>query len=179
MKIQTSPITLFALLVTSTALLAQDAPTKEPEELKRLRQEYTQKREAALKPINASYKQKLELLINSLTQRNQLDSAVAVRKELENLTENISGKTGLRHALLQSKWSWTGGAKETDVFLDFREDGTVSHRGMNGTWTITGPNEIKLIENGGRTLILQFDARLESYRCVSGAPDLSGRRSGK
>jgi hypothetical protein len=169
---------LNAAIAVRQELLGEEMPENEPEELKRLRQEFNQKREAAQKPIDASYKQQLELLIKSLTQRNQLDAAIAVRGELDSLAAGEGGRGELREALLKWKWSWTGKNRETDVFLDFREDGTVRHRGMHGTWSIIGPRQIKLIEDRGRTLIFQFDSNLESYKCISGA-ELKGRRSSK
>ena len=170
---------LDAAIAVRNELLAQNTPGNEPEELKRLRQQYNQRREATLKPIDASYKQQLELLSKSLTQRNQLDAAIAVRNELESLPAAGGGKSELREALLQWKWSWSGRSNETDVFLDFREDGKVSHRGMHGTWSIVGAREVKLIEDHGRTLIFQFDSKLESYKCTSGATELKGRRSAR
>jgi hypothetical protein len=157
---------------------AENAPPKEAEELVRMRQQYNQRREAALKPIVATYKQQLELLLKSLTQRGQLDDALSVRKELAGLGDGDSGQVDLRTALLQWKWSWTGAAKETDVFMDFREDGTVSHRGMRGTWSIVGPRDVKLVENGGRTFVLRFNAACESYKSVVG-PELHGQRSAR
>lgn len=165
------------MFLVAAPLFAQDA-IKEPEELVRLRQQYTQKRDAALKPINTSYQQQLELLIKSFTQRNQLDAALAVRNELQATATVDGSQAELRKALLQSKWSWTGGAKETDVFLDFRDDGTVSHRAMRGTWTIVGSRDVKLVENGGRTFVLRFNNTLENYKSVAG-PELHGRRSAK
>jgi hypothetical protein len=166
-------------IVISLAATAQEKPVKEPEELKRLRQQYQQRREAALKPITAGYQQQLELLVKSLTQRNDLDGAIAVRKELESLKSVDPRREDLRSALLDYKWSWTGAARETDVFLTFLPDGTCSHRGGRQTWTITGPREVKLVETGGgRTFILRFDEALENYRCIDG-PELHGRRMPK
>ena len=86
------------------------------------------------------------------------------------------GKPTLREALLNWKWSWTGKGNETDVFLTFLPNGTVSHRGMAGKWKIQGENKIQVVENGGRTLILKFDDSRESYQCILGAPDLHGHR---
>jgi hypothetical protein len=63
--------------------------------------------------------------------------------------------------------------------MDFREDGTVSHRGMHGTWSIVGPRDVKLVEDKGRTLILRFNAAYDSYQCTSGATELHGQRSPK
>jgi hypothetical protein len=170
-----------AWLVLASGPLAQTSASKEPDELARLRQQYHQRREAALKPVNASYRQQLELLLKSLMQRNQLDAALVVRKEIESLEAIESGEADLRIALLHWKWSWSGDAKETDVFMDFRDDGTVSHRGMKGTWRIVGPREIKLVESddtGGRTFKLRFNTALDSYESVSG-PTLQGKRKPK
>jgi len=82
----------------------------------------------------------------------------------------------LQDALLNYNWSWVGRRNETDVFLTFKPDGTVSHRGMTGTWKIMGTDTLRLTEYKGRTLTLQFDAFFENYKCTSGAPDLHGKR---
>ena len=157
---------------------SSESDPKEPEELVRLRQQFNQRREAALKPISASYRQQLELLIKSMTQQNQLDAALSVRRELDSLAVDEGGEADLKKALVQWKWSWTGAAKETDVFMDFRDDGTVRHRGMSGKWSIVGPRDVKLIENAGRTFVLRFNAGLDSYKSVVG-PELHGQRSPK
>ena len=176
MKRVNNQFTILAiLLITAAMLRAQDVPTKEPEELKRLRQEYQQKREAALKPITLSYQQQLEQLSKNFTQRSQLDEALAVRKELENIAATEGRQADLRDALLNWKWSWTTvAAKETDVSITFSPDGTSSHRGGRQTWTILGPREIKFVQ-GSNTFVLRFDQKLETYKSVSG-PELHGRR---
>jgi hypothetical protein len=147
---------LAALALCVTESLAQAPASREPDELVRLRNAYNQKRADVLKPIEAGYRQQLEMLVRSLTSRNQLDAAILVRKELETLTSSGVDEAPLKRALLESKWSWALLKDKDDgsVQLTFLEDGTVSHRAMRGTWKIIGPRELKLVE-GGHERILQ------------------------
>jgi hypothetical protein len=81
----------------------------------------------------------------------------------------------LKKALLSSKWSWTGSAMETDVFMTFRPEGTVSHRGGTLAWKIIGSRKLKMVDGGGRTFILRFNEALDHYKSIEG-PELHGRR---
>ena len=82
----------------------------------------------------------------------------------------------LQDALLNYRWSWVGRRNETDVFMTFKPDGTVSHRGMTGTWKIMGSDKLKLVQYKGKTLTLEFDPFFENYKCTSGLPDVHGTR---
>ena len=165
-----TPLAIYALCLTSA--FAQTTNTKEPGELVRLRQDYNQKRANALKPIDATYRQQLELLMRNLTSRNQLDAAILVRKELDELSTTDAEKAPLRKALLESKWSWNS----PEVVMTFKEDGTVSHIGMHGTWKITGRNEVKLVESGSRVRTFRFDEALQTYKQVEKSDPIHGSR---
>jgi hypothetical protein len=163
---------LFVICVTS--LFAQTAPLKEPEELVRLRQAYNQKRADAVKPIDASYRQQLEMLVRSMTSRNQLDAAILVRKEIAKLTEAESDEAPFKRALLQSKWTWIGSDGAKDVVMTFHSDGTVSHRAMHANWKITGSREVTILDPAG-DLVLRFDEALNNYKRI-GVDSLHGSR---
>jgi hypothetical protein len=65
----------------------------------------------------------------------------------------------LRTALMSSKWGWYG----PDVQMTFRDDGTVSHRGMHGRWTLASPRLVVLSISDGDTMYLHFNAELTHY----------------
>jgi len=65
----------------------------------------------------------------------------------------------LRTALLWSKWSWG----EPGVQMTFKDDDTVSHRGMHGRWRIASPRLVILTISNGDTMYLRFNASLTTY----------------
>jgi len=164
-----SIIRLAVLALCVTGAFAQTPSQKEPDELVRLRQDYNLRRESALKPVEATYRQQLESLVRSLTSRGQLDAALLVRKELDALTDGGTDEEPLRKALLESKWSWFGSDGQRDVVMTFAEDGTVSHRGMHGKWKITSPREVQIDSSQG-LLILHFDGPIKNYNRVGKDP---------
>ena len=164
-----SIIRLAVLAVCVTGAFAQTPSPKEPEELVRLRQDYNQRRQSVIKPIDAAYRQQLESLVRSLTVRGQLEAALLVRKELEAVVEGGTDEEALKKVLLKSKWSWFGTDGKKDVVMTFLKDGTVSHRGMHGKWKITGSREVQIDSSQG-LLILNFDGPLENYNRTGDDP---------
>lgn len=72
---------LAALLVPYSG--AQDGA--EPDRLKRLRESWTSARERALAPIDRTYLEELQKLLDTLTKSGRLDAALHVKKEIESL----------------------------------------------------------------------------------------------
>jgi len=161
---------VLVLSLTSLVLRAQAPNTKEPEDLARLRIEYGQRRVDALKPIMTWYEAQLEALQKKLTQSNDLDGALIVRRELESIREDSTkeGQEDLHTALLATKWSWADKQHGEGVAMTFHDDGTVSHIGMHGTWMITGPREVTITVSNGAKPVLRFDSELKSYYTTDG-----------
>ncbi len=174
-------VTIIAvLIIAASCALAQNTPPKEPEELIRLRQQYNQRREAALKPIDASYQQQLELLIKSLTQRNQLDAALSVRKELGGLTAVESGHADkptpdellakgivtnidFRNYLVATgKWTWEIG-KHRDQTIKFKPDGTALHTELIMKYSIDSIGVVTVRHPNGHSAKVTFSKDFKSY----------------
>jgi hypothetical protein len=128
--------------------------------------------------VNADYLRDLQTLQTRSANNRVLAEQIAAEKQkvLENAaTVGTQEPAALKKALLASRWSWTGAAMETDVFMTFRPDGTVSHRGGTLTWKIMGARKLKMFDGGGRTFILRFNEALDHYKTIEG-PELHGRR---
>jgi len=170
-----TPIALIVAVVvcplTCFVLLAQAPPSKEPEELDRLRKTYQQKRTDALKPVMTWYENQLESLQKKMTQKGDLNGALSVRQELDAMKENALQESGeeLKKALLVTPWSWTDKPNDKGVQVTFKNDGSVSHVGMRGTWKITGPREVTITDSNGTTkYVLRFDPKLSGYEQFGG-----------
>ena len=59
-------------------------------------------------------------------------------------------------------------AGEKGVAMTFKDDGTVSHIGMHGTWQITGPREVTISISNGDKAVLRFDSTFSSYDEAAG-----------
>lgn len=157
--------------LTCFVLLAQVPLSKEPEELDRLRKTYQQKRADALKPVLTWYENQLESLQRKMTQKGDLNSALSVRQELDAMKEHALQESGeeLKRVLLASPWSWTDKSNDKGVQVAFKDDGSVSHIGMRGTWKITGPREVTITDSNGTTkYVLRFDPKLTGYEQSGG-----------
>ena len=167
---------LLAFLLFPGVSSAQSSAGKEPPELDRIRREYLQRRADAIKPIAATYQAQLESLLKKLTQNNDLEGALTIRRELDSLREGgaLEIPGDLQKAILENKWSWTNKAGEKGVKMTFKDDGTVSHIGMHGTWDITGPRDVTIAISDRSKVVLRFDTNLTSYNQVGGA--IRGRR---
>lgn len=166
----------FKILTTTLLFSLSCSNAKEPDDLDRLRRDYIRRRADALKPVTAGYVAQLEVLQKKLTQNNNLESAMFVQRELESIRESSAqeGQGDLKKALIANTWSWTGKAGEKGVEMTFKDDGTVGHIGMSGTWQITGLLEVTITVSGGEKVLLRFDASLNSYTQPGGK--LRGRR---
>ena len=152
-------------------VLAQAPPSKEPEELDRLRKTYQQKRADALEPVVTWYENQLETLQKKLTRKGDLDAALVVRQELDAMKENALQESGaeLKKALLATSWSWTDKPDDKGIQMTFKENGDVSHIGMRGKWKITGPREATIVDSTGIKIVLRFDEKLTAYERFGGA----------
>jgi hypothetical protein len=79
----------------------------------------------------------------------------------------------LKAALLESKWTW----HDPGVVMTFKEDGSVSHRGMHGKWEIAGPRRVILKIDNGDVMTFRFNTTLTHY--VSLGRGFGGDRVGK
>ena len=175
-------VALFALLsicvIPSLMLEAQTPATKETEELARLKNTFEQKRADALKPVNAWYETQLENARKKLTQKGDLEGALQVQNELKTFRESSLRESTdeFKKALLSTTWSWSEIPNDRGVEMTFKDEPTVSHIGMRGTWKITGPREVTLIE-GGVTHVFRFDQKITEYQKVGGTgKPIFGRR---
>jgi hypothetical protein len=170
------PILTLVLFLGVVASRAQAPNSKEPDDLDRLRKDYLQRRAEALRPVTTRYQADLETLLKKLTQRNDLEGALFVKKELEATRESSLQEAAgdLKKALLATKWSWTDEVGEKGVAMTFKDDGTVSHIGMRGTWQPTGPREVTITVSDGAKVVLRFDATFSSYNQADGS--VRGRR---
>jgi len=168
MKSPRLPILLALALAPLPFLLGKDIP-KEPDELERIRQTYLQRRTDALKPVNTWYQAQLDALQKKFTQTGNLDAALAIRHEMDWLRDSEADAPGdLHKAVLGSKWSWADKPNDKGVQMTFREDGTVSHIGMHGTWETTGPRDVTITVSDGAKVVLRFDVFMKSYYQVGG-----------
>ena len=78
----------------------------------------------------------------------------------------------LRIALLASTW----GSYGPDVQMEFRNNGTASHHGIHGHWTIASPRMVILSLSDGDTMYLYFNAELAHN--ISLDRSFGGDRSG-
>lgn len=65
-------------------LCAADIPAKEPPELIVLRARFQNDLQQTLKPIQSQYVSELQVMVNALTRKGDLDDALAVQKEMKN-----------------------------------------------------------------------------------------------
>jgi hypothetical protein len=139
--------------------------TKEPAELVRMRKDYALRCDTALKPVNQKYLTDLDLLAKKLMQKNDLDGAMAVKKELDAARASgaLDGMAELRKALLATHWSWVHKAGENGVEMKFSANGKVSHIGMHGTWKITGLRDVTITISSAEKRVLRFDTPMKSY----------------
>jgi hypothetical protein len=79
------------VLIAMSVLVAQAQEAKIPKELETLRTEYFRRQEAATQPVKTWYRQQLEQLEKSAMRRNDLDAAVALRKERESIAVTPGG----------------------------------------------------------------------------------------
>jgi len=141
-----------------------------------MRQDYLQRRVDALQTITARYETDLEALLKKLTQNNDLDGALFVRKELEASRGAFAqeSQADLKTALLATNGHGTSKA-EKGVAMTFQKGGSVSHIGMHGKWQITGPREVTITEStDGHNYVLRFNSMLSSYDQAAGP--IHGRR---
>jgi hypothetical protein len=106
------------------------------------------------------------------TSKIAVERKLAEARRLAVWTTRSMAVETLRTALLSSKWSWPG----PDVQMSFREDGTVSHRGMHGIWKIASPRVVFLTVEKGESIRLHFDAKLTHYSAL--CRGISGDRIG-
>ncbi len=116
----------------------------------------------------------LDALQKRITISGDIDQALLVKAEKERFIAEMTA-VPLKTALLESKWTWVAARGERNVVMTFHEDGTVNHRGMSGTWKITGPRDVKITTNG-TALLLQFDQSLRNYKRLGGDEELHGSR---
>lgn len=164
---KTLPALSFAVALFGIALVAParsevaDAPaTCQPGDLQRLNQEYERRRAEALRPVTAWYRAQLEALAKSLEKEGQ---AVAEARGKAAESSWQDDQPELRRALLRPGWIWRSEEDGDGVSLKFLEDGSAHHSGLNGTWRITGPNEVTVQPDNDGKYILRFDASLRTF----------------
>ncbi len=170
-------IAVFLWLLTCPRLFAQVASGGNASaDLSRLQAVLKQKREEALKPIDAWYEKQLESGLKQATKAGNFEAATSFRDELAKIRGNVkqSLDDDFEKALLASSWSWTHQPSDKGVQMTFQIRPTVSHVGMSGTWEITGRREVTIFERGGDRFVLEFDERVTSYRRKDGV--VFGRR---
>ena len=115
------------------AQVAQAQETTEPAQLRALRTSWEASRKKALQPIDATYTQELQKLLDVLTKAGRLDEAVSVKNELAKLGANpgvrdiSDGKvptsskaaTGEIQPFVGKKWQTRNG-----TIFTFHNDGT-------------------------------------------------------
>jgi len=77
-------------IIISLTVFAIAAHSQEPEKLANLRSSWQRARDQATQPLDTKYRTALQQLMNSFTKAGDLNSAVAVKAELEKLTPAAS-----------------------------------------------------------------------------------------
>ncbi|MDB5387139.1 MAG: hypothetical protein JWM11_2785 [Planctomycetaceae bacterium] len=163
-------------LLTGFLLQAQDAERNEPVELKSLKNSYQKQRVDALKTVTTWYETQLETLQKKYTQKGNLELALAMQKELKLFRESSleENEGQIKKSLLASSWSWSERRTDKGVQMTFKDDPSVSHIGMRGSWKLTGNREVTITESTGEKRVLRFDQNLTEYQQVGGK--INGRR---
>jgi hypothetical protein len=105
-------------------------------------------------------------------QKLHVEKRLAAADALSPWQSRDAAAAELKAALLESKWTWHG----PDVVMTFKEDGSVSHRGMHGKWEIAGPRRVILKIDNGDIMTFRFNTTLTHY--VSLGRDFGGDRVG-
>jgi hypothetical protein len=161
-------ILLLAVSVSGSAILPAAEPSEDSSpqasqttDLQKLNAEYERKRAEALRPVTAWYRAKLEVLGKKIQKEGQ-----AVEDARQSLAKTFweDDQPELKAALCSHKWVWRSEVDAAGVPLSFAADGSVHHRGLNGTWKITGRNEITVQPEDDGAFILRFDASMTTFQ---------------
>jgi hypothetical protein len=105
-------------------MAADGSQTKEPADLVRAKEIFEAKIKAVTNPITAAYIVKLEAMKKVYGAKGDLESALAVQKEIDRLA------TASAEMALVGKWAWRG-----EKVVEFFGDGLLkSSDGFTGTW---------------------------------------------
>jgi hypothetical protein len=168
MKIHLLPLATAVLIMTAAATPTNADPTSDsdvtrlapPSPLEQLRADYERRRADALRPVTAWYRAQLEVLGHQLKKEEQ-----NVTEERTKVAETFwqDDQPELREALLSMGWIWRSAEDAAGVDLKFLENGSVHHAGLNGTWKITGLNEVTVQPDDDSRFILRFSSSLKSF----------------
>jgi len=164
MKLRLLPLVTIVLIVTAAVTPTNADPASDsdvarlapPNPLEQLQAEYEQRRADALRPATTWYRAQLEVL------------GLQIAKERTKVAETFwqDDQPELRLALLSTGWIWRSAEDAEDAEgadLKFLEDGSVHHRGLNGTWKITGPSEVTVQPDDDSRFVLRFSSSLKSF----------------
>ncbi|EDY16804.1 hypothetical protein CfE428DRAFT_5613 [Chthoniobacter flavus Ellin428] len=163
-------ISAFSEPDTATATAAIPHPLNEAT---RLQQEFESRRAAALRPVLAWYRARLEALQQT---EESPEAQEAIARALTSARETFwqEDQPELRQALLAQPWLWRSEDDAEGVATSFHPDGSVVHIGMRGTWRITGPCEVTILTEADERFVLRFNASLSAYE--ADRRNVSGRR---
>ena len=160
----------------ASALNAQTA-TALPKDAGTLRK-YQEARQRALQPLELKYRTELEKLLATRTKAGHLDDAIAIRKELDSLTQSSKSDTSATPddsnspVLTSGDWHWTTGVYDKPT--QFLADSTWQNAWFKGSWEIKGRKlHLKYTNSDGK----KFESTLERNRTngsFSGKDGLGG-----
>src|SRR4051794_27669900 len=160
-----------AFAIPGSAELADASPpaADRSSDLEQLDREYARRRAEALRPVTMWYRAQLEVLGRKLEKEG---AAVPEARARVGGTFWEDDQPELKQALLSRGWIWRSEMDATGVALKFSDDGSVHHVGLNGSWKITGPNEVTVHPDDDAPFVLRFNASLTTFigdrRGVSG-----------
>lgn len=158
---------VLALVVALSGSKAEDAPNEasiSADKLAVLQRERDERTAAALAPIREWFNEQLAKLKEqspSATPHVQEPLAhVSAKERSKYWTEN---QPELKAALVTNGWLWRSEDDSTGVPVTFNENGTATHIGMQGVWSITGPSEVTIHTTEQERFVLRFNSSLTCY----------------
>ena len=153
-----------ALLTFVTATSALHAETSFERELKQLQEQRDKAIASAAEPINRRYQTSLEQLLRHTTQANDLETAVKIKAELQNLQATVSASstaspTASKAEYVDTEWTWGDPTKKdsqhTVKFL--RSAKATGPYGETWTYKAITLNTIEISQNDKQTWKITFD----------------------
>jgi hypothetical protein len=121
----TNTIAIIASLFVALAAFAQTPSGKEPERLTSLRLSWQQAKKKATEPLDLKYQQELERIKDTLTKAGDLNGALAVQTELEQLRPKTPSDEqttkGLLSQLRRTRWELDEGGGPAHITFQGNE----------------------------------------------------------
>ncbi len=164
----------FVFLVLSIAMVSAEEPAggqKLPDEAARIKQEYQQDVERAVRPMRERYLSNLKRLLDDATRNGKLNEALAIKAEIDNASAGTADATDsieeFEKRFTAVKWTWNNAWGVT-----FNSNGTAD-RGL--TWKSVKPYTIEYKYPDGNHGTIVFERNLS--KAVINEINTSGKKN--